>query len=167
MEADLEETVRLTILQHEVENEIFEQLSCSRLLLLSLLSLFFIVIVNRLEQFWMDWRQKLLDLSKQLKETQVTTTTTTTTTYIYIYIIVVIIFFNDMVVIVICCCCCCYCRMIIASQRTSANQRADLKKRIAHLMTWVIIIIIIIFIAIVIVVITINIVTLLLLKNDS
>lgn len=53
MEADLEETVRLTILQHEVENEVFEQLSCARL-----------------EQFWMDWRQRLMDLSKQLKETQ-------------------------------------------------------------------------------------------------
>lgn len=55
MEADLEETVRLTILQHEVENSVFEQLSCSRL-----------------EQFWIEWRAKIFDMAKELRETQVT-----------------------------------------------------------------------------------------------
>eukprot|EP00981_Chlorochromonas_danica_P005459 scaffold1091_cov164-Ochromonas_danica.AAC.82 len=49
MEADLEETIRLTILQHEVEVNVFEQLSCSRL-----------------ESFWIDWQQKMNGLAKDL-----------------------------------------------------------------------------------------------------
>jgi hypothetical protein len=53
MEADLEETIRLTILQHEVENSVFEQLSCSRY-----------------EGFWIDWRKKMDELSKELITTQ-------------------------------------------------------------------------------------------------
>lgn len=53
MESDLEETIRLTILQHEVENAVFEQLSC-----------------NRLEYFWIEWRNKMFSMCKQLKETQ-------------------------------------------------------------------------------------------------
>lgn len=49
MEADLEETIRLTILQHEVEANVFEQLSCSRL-----------------ETFWIEWQQKMNTLAKDL-----------------------------------------------------------------------------------------------------
>lgn len=49
MEADLEETIRLTILQHEIENSIFEQLSCSRM-----------------EGFWIDWRKKMKELVRDL-----------------------------------------------------------------------------------------------------
>jgi hypothetical protein len=53
MEADLEETIRLTILQHEIENNIFEQLSCSRM-----------------EKFWIDWSFKMSSLGKDLLHTQ-------------------------------------------------------------------------------------------------
>lgn len=37
-----------------MENGIFEQLSCSRL-----------------EQFWVEWRNKIFDMAKELRETQV------------------------------------------------------------------------------------------------
>ena len=53
MEADLEETIRITILQHEAENAVFEQLSCSRM-----------------EQFWLEWRSRMFTLSKKLREEQ-------------------------------------------------------------------------------------------------
>ncbi len=53
MEADLEETVRLTVLQHEVENAVFEQLSSARM-----------------EHFWIDWRSKTNDLAKELTHKQ-------------------------------------------------------------------------------------------------
>jgi len=53
MEADLEETIRITILQHEAENAVFEQLSCSRM-----------------EQFWLEWRSRMFILSKKLREDQ-------------------------------------------------------------------------------------------------
>jgi hypothetical protein len=53
MEADLEETIRLTILQHEVENNVFEQLSCARF-----------------EKFWIDWFSKVNILTKELVHTQ-------------------------------------------------------------------------------------------------
>ena len=53
MEADLEETVRMTILQHEVENGVFEQLSCARM-----------------EQFWLQWRNKTFILSRDLRDEQ-------------------------------------------------------------------------------------------------
>lgn len=53
MEADLEETIRMTILQHEVENSVFEQLSCARM-----------------EQFWLEWRTKMFTLAKELREQQ-------------------------------------------------------------------------------------------------
>eukprot|EP01031_Cornospumella_fuschlensis_P028976 gene28976-34969_t len=49
MEADLEETIRLSILQHEVEANVFEQLSASRM-----------------ESFWIDWQNKMNSLAKEL-----------------------------------------------------------------------------------------------------
>jgi len=49
METDLYETIRLTILQHEVENSVFEQLSCARM-----------------EKFWIDWQKKIQELNKEL-----------------------------------------------------------------------------------------------------
>lgn len=49
MEADLYETIRLTILQHEIENSVFEQLSCSRM-----------------EKFWIDWQKRIEELNKEL-----------------------------------------------------------------------------------------------------
>jgi len=53
MEADLEETIRMSILQHEVENSVFEQLSCARI-----------------ENFWLDWRNQTTGVSKDMRELQ-------------------------------------------------------------------------------------------------
>jgi hypothetical protein len=53
MEADLEETIRMSILQHEVENGVFEQLSCARL-----------------EQFWLEWRAQTAAMAKEVREHQ-------------------------------------------------------------------------------------------------
>jgi len=53
MEGDLEETLRLTLAQHEIESSIFEQSSCARL-----------------ENFWLNSRQKLHVLGRELKESQ-------------------------------------------------------------------------------------------------
>jgi hypothetical protein len=39
-----------------VENSVFEQLSCARL-----------------EQFWIEWRNKVFEMAKELRETQVYT----------------------------------------------------------------------------------------------
>lgn len=51
MESDLEETIRLTIAQHEVESTVFEQTSCTRY-----------------EEFWIDWRQKFVQLSRTIQD---------------------------------------------------------------------------------------------------
>lgn len=53
MEADLEETIRMSILQHEVENGVFEQLSCARM-----------------EQFWLEWRTQMSTVSREMREQQ-------------------------------------------------------------------------------------------------
>lgn len=53
MEGDLEETLRLTLAQHEIEACIFEQSSCARL-----------------ENFWLNSREKLNVLGRELKESQ-------------------------------------------------------------------------------------------------
>jgi hypothetical protein len=53
MEGDLEETLRLTLAQHEVEACMFEQSSCARL-----------------ENFWLNSRNKLNILGRELKEAQ-------------------------------------------------------------------------------------------------
>jgi hypothetical protein len=52
MECDLEETIRLTLIQHEAEVSIFEQQSC-----------------GKLDEFWVDWRERLEKLGGQLKHT--------------------------------------------------------------------------------------------------
>lgn len=52
MECDLEETIRLTLIQHEAEVSIFEQQSC-----------------GKLDEFWVDWRERLEKLGAQLKYT--------------------------------------------------------------------------------------------------
>ena len=51
MEKDLEETIRLTLAQHEIEACVFEQASCARV-----------------ETFWTKWRDRVGQLGKQLKE---------------------------------------------------------------------------------------------------
>jgi hypothetical protein len=51
MESDLEETIRLTIAQHEVEATVFEQTSCSRY-----------------EQFWIDWNNNYNHLKNEIEE---------------------------------------------------------------------------------------------------
>lgn len=51
MEKDLEETIRMTLAQHEIEACVFEQSSCSRI-----------------EMFWIHWRDKVATLGKTLKE---------------------------------------------------------------------------------------------------
>ena len=56
MEADLEETIRMTILQHEVEYSVFEQLSCSRL-----------------ENFWLEWRGKMKIMATDLRQVHICT----------------------------------------------------------------------------------------------
>ena len=53
MEADLEETIRMSILQHEVENGVFEQLSCARI-----------------ENFWLDWRNQCSAMSGDMRDLQ-------------------------------------------------------------------------------------------------
>eukprot|EP01038_Epipyxis_sp_PR26KG_P008891 gene8891-11991_t len=53
MESDLEESIRLTMLQHEVEIAVFEQLSCSRL-----------------EHFWIEWRNKMFATAGLLRDEQ-------------------------------------------------------------------------------------------------
>jgi hypothetical protein len=51
MECDLEETIRLTMVQHEAEASIFEQQSCAKL-----------------EQFWVDWRLKVETMGSKLRD---------------------------------------------------------------------------------------------------
>ena len=52
-EGDLEETLRLTMVQHEIESIVFEQSSCSRL-----------------ENFWLNSREKIAAIGRDLKDTQ-------------------------------------------------------------------------------------------------
>lgn len=53
METDLEETLRFTIIQHEIEASVFEQNTCAKL-----------------ESFWVEQRAKMKVLTKKLKEAQ-------------------------------------------------------------------------------------------------
>lgn len=50
MECDLEETIRLSLIQQETEAIIFEQMSCAKL-----------------EEFWIDWRGRLRELGVDLR----------------------------------------------------------------------------------------------------
>ena len=52
-EGDLEETLRLTLAQHEIESVVFEQSSC-----------------GRLENFWLNSREKIASLGKELMDAQ-------------------------------------------------------------------------------------------------
>lgn len=53
MECDLEETIRLTLVQHEAEAIVFEQQTCAKM-----------------EEFWLEWRKRFEDQGKELRETQ-------------------------------------------------------------------------------------------------